>query len=608
VKNKGEILSIILIAAISMLIAAISMVLFAAIALPASASGNENENEIEAFQTSASAYACTPMLIPQEICFNWGPGSDAITMYDPCTKQPLATPEFVYPKRNNPAAYVRGNDITVAVKFKARPEVASARIGAIGSFGGFRPKLVTFEDGESDWVKFTTREPMPDTIMVHNVAWTWGYKIDDASPWTKIGTSRHTIYAVNKEPLTSPVYEELVEWTTEWCTGLPDDDKQIADAIIAGFNSSGVIKYGAAGWDTAEILCSGDGMCGGMKEVFYDACGTQGVHVTRFCFLLYDADPGAQELWDGIVCQAPGLGREEPTYSPRTCRWVDSVYPCPLYLGDASLDDDVEVETKRVYTFYGPDGHCINLLDYSGEIYLYDLSFGTGPWADTFDSIPTSGYYQGAELHDFRANYHDYAVDHMYGKVYYDDGTGCGKLGPRFDVRSLIIPDRIGTQDQIKYYFSVQRDKGEDVGVGMVRTSEEATQPLDVVRAMQDKDASAKAMETVKAVLQDEDAAVNWVSVRDAILQLGEFKDKSCEESLVQLLARKKGLTLTPDSPLPGAMPPLEILKATAICTLKEIDAKGSIEEIKAVYYTTENQALRDIARDAINALGGEVE
>ena len=594
-KNNRKILSFVL-------IAAISSVLFAAIALPASAS----EIEIEPSQTSA----CTPVIIPHKIAFNWGPGSDAITMYDSCTKEPLATPEFVYPKRNNPAAYVRGNDITVAVKFRARPEVTSAGIGAIGSFGGFRPKLVTFKDGESDWVKFTTREPMPDTVMGHDVAWTWGYKIDAASPWTKIGISRHTIYAVNKEPLTSPVYKELVEWTTEWCTGLPDDDKQIADAIIEGFSSSGVIKYGAAGWDTAEILCSGDGMCGGMKEVFYDACGTQGVHVTRFCYLLYDADPGAQELWDGIVCQAPGLGREEPTYSPRTCRWVDSVYPCPLYLGDASPDDDAEVETKRVYTFYGPDGHCINLLDYSGEIFLYDLSFGTGPWADTFDSIPTSGYYQGAELHDFRANYHDYAVDHMYGKIYYDDSTGCGKLGPKFDVQSLIIPDRIGTQDQIKYYFSVQRDKGEevDVGMGMVRTSEGTTQPLEEVMAVRDKDASAKAMETVKAVLQDEDAAVNWVSVRDAILQLGELKDTSCEASLVQLLAREKELALTPDSPLPGAMPPLEILKATAICTLKEIDAKESIQAIEAVYHTTENQALRDIARDAINALGGEVE
>jgi hypothetical protein len=573
--------------------AVISFMIFAAITLPTSTS---------AIETSAR----TPVIIPHEIAFNWGPGSDAITMYDSCTKQPLVTPEFVYPKRNNPAAYVRGNYITVAVKFRARPEVSSAGIGAIGSFGGFRPKLVTFKDGESDWIKFTTHEPMPDSIMVHDVAWTWGYKIDAASPWTKIGTSHHTIYAVNKKPITSPVYKELVEWTTEWCTGLPDDEKQIADAIIEGFNSTGVIKYGAAGWDTAEILCTGDGMCGGMKEVFYDACGTQGIHVARFCYLLYDADPGPQELWDGIVCQAPGLGRDEPTFSPRTCRWVDSVYPCPLYLGDPSLDDDVEVETKRVYTFYGPDGHCINLLDYSGEIYLYDLSFGTGPWADTFDSIPTTGYYQGAALRDFRANYHDYAVDHMYGKIYYDDGTGCGKLDTRFDVKSLIIPDSIGTQDQIKYYFSVTRDKGE--GMDRARTTERTTQPLEVVIAMQDKDASTKAIEKVKALLQDEDEAVNWVSVRNAILQLGELKDKSCEEYLVQLLAREKELTLTPDSPLPGAMPPLEILKAAAICTLKEIDARDSIQAIEAVYYTTENQALRDIARDTIEALGGEVE
>jgi hypothetical protein len=449
---------------------------------------------------------------------------------------------------------------------------------------------------------------MPDTIMVHNVAWTWGYKIDDM-PWTKIGTSRHTIYAVNKDPITSPVYEELVAWTTEWCTGLPDDDKQIADAIIAGFNSSGVIKYGAAGWDTAEILCSGDGMCGGMKEIFYDACGTQGVHVARFCYLLYDADPGPQGLWDGIVCQAPGLGREEPTYSPRTCRWVDSVYPCPIYHNDTSPADDVEVETKRVYTFYGPDGHCVNLLNYNGEVYLYDLSFGTGPWAGTFDTIPTSGYYQGAALHDFRANYHDYAVDHMYGKIYFNDSAGCGKLGPRFDVKSLIIPDQIGTQDQMKYYFSVQDGEmgtnKEAWEVVMGTTQDDETGSADVNA---DVNESTKAIEIVKAMLRDEDEAVNWVLVRDAILELGVLKDKNCEGYLVRLLARDKELRLTPDSPLPGAMPPLEMLKATAICTLKEIDAKGSIPEIKAVYYTTEYQALRDIAKDAIEDLGGNVD
>lgn len=590
--NNKKILSLIL-------IATVTLVLFAAIALQASGS------ESEAFQTSSG----TPVIIPHEICFNWGPGSDAITMYDPCTTRPLATPEFVYPTRNNPAAYVRGNYITAMVKFRAKTEVTSVGIGAIGSFGGFRPKLVTLSGGESDWVKFTTDEPMPDSIMAHDVAWTWYYKIDSASPWTKIGTSGHAIYAVNKEPLTSPVYEELVEWTTKWCTGLPDDDKQIADAILEGFNNSSVIKYGGPGWDTAEILCSGDGMCGGMKEVFYDACGTQGVHVTRFCYLLYDADPGAQELWDGIVCQAPGLGREEPTYSPRTCRWVDSAYPCPLYLGDTSHDDDVEVEAKRVYTFYGPDGHCVNLLEYDGEVYLYDLSFGTGPWAGTFDAIPSSGYHQGAELHDFRVNYHDYAVDHMHGKVYYDDDTGCGKLDTRFDVMSLIIPDRIDTQDQIKYYFSVLRT-GMDKDAWVMS-------PLDVARAKQDNDeteivdddaTSTETMEKVKAILQDEGEAVDWLSVRDAILQSGELKDESCKKSLVQLLAREKELNLTSDSPLPGAMPPLDMLKATVICALKEMDARDSIEDIQVVYHTTENQALRDIARDAVEALGGVVE
>jgi hypothetical protein len=307
-------------------------------------------------------------------------------------------------------------------------------------------------------VTLTTKEPLPDVIDAYNGEWQWYFKpLKTGSAIVSGGTSSHKIYSLNKPPLESKVYKELAEWTSTWCSGfISGDEKEIADAIIKGFAADGVIKYGEAGWDVEEILCTKDGMCGGMKEVFYHACATQGVHVTRFCYLLYDADPGSQTLWSGIVCQAPGIGQTEPTFSPRTVRWVDQVYPCPLYLGASSLSDDVVVETKKVYTFYAGDGHCINALDYHGEIYLYDLSFGTGPWPNCFPSIPKTGYYSGVQLHDFRANYHDYAVDHMYGNIYYNPGTGaCSSLGTNFDVMSLIIPDKIGTQDQMKYYFTV---------------------------------------------------------------------------------------------------------------------------------------------------------
>jgi len=398
------------------------------------------------------------MIIPAQIWFNWGSASKAVTMYESCTQKQLDTPEFDYKKgRNNPAAYVRGSSITVKVKFQnMNLSVTEVKLGAEGSFGGLPMQTVYFNANESRWVDFTTKEPIPDSINITNISWTWYYQIGTSDP-VRIGTSNHTIYALNKAPLTTKVYRQLAEWTSTWAAGKPDDAKIIADAILDGFNKTGVIKYGAPGWDTAELLCSGDGMCGGMKEVFYDALATHGIRVVRFCYLLNDADPGAQELWNGIVIQSPGLGREEVTFSPRTVRWVDTVYPLPLYLGDTSPSDDVMVETKKVYTFYQGDGHCVNLLEYNGSVYLYDLSFGTGPWSGTFSSVPVSGYYAGPQLHDFRVNYLNYAVDHMYGKIYYSDGSPVQKIGIRFDVNSSIIPDKIGSQDQMKYYFSVTR-------------------------------------------------------------------------------------------------------------------------------------------------------
>ena len=35
-----------------------------------------------------------PQIVPYLIQFNWGVGSKAITMYDPCTTAPIKTPEF----------------------------------------------------------------------------------------------------------------------------------------------------------------------------------------------------------------------------------------------------------------------------------------------------------------------------------------------------------------------------------------------------------------------------------------------------------------------------------------------------------------------------------
>jgi hypothetical protein len=400
--------------------------------------------------------AATPKLIPTKISFS---GTGLITMYDPCTGQTVPKPEWDrFAGRNDPAAYSRAADrhITVSVKFRRLdPSVTQAWVAAWGAFGGFPFQSVTFSSDESDWVTFTSREAAPDAIQVHDAAWLWGAKTPD-DPWAWISVTQHRVYTTNEAPLTSRVYRELVEWTTEWCQGLPDDDKQIADAILDGFASTGVIKYGGPGWDTAEILCTGDGMCGGMYQVFYDATATQGVHVARSCYILKDADPGSEYQWNSMIIFSYGLGRTEHPWSAQTIREVNdpACYPCPEYLGTGSPDDCVDVETRRAYEFFAPgDGHCINLLEYDGQIYLYDLSFGTGPWPNTWTSLPY-GTKQGAELHDFRVNYMNTALDYMRGRITYDSGTGaCTALGT-LDVDSDIIPDDISGQPEMRYDWS----------------------------------------------------------------------------------------------------------------------------------------------------------
>ena len=400
--------------------------------------------------------AKTPQIIPSQISFS---GTGLITMYNPCTGQPVPKPEWDrFAGRNDPAAYSRAIDrqVTVRVKFRRLdPSVTQAWVAAWGTFGGFPFQSVTFSGDESDWVTFTSRQPMPDAIQVLDAVWLWGAKT--SAPWAWISLSRHRIYTTNKAPLTSRVYRDLVEWTTDWTQGLPDDDKQIADAIMAGFASTGVIMYGGPGWDTAEILCSGDGMCGGMKEVFYDATATQGVHVARSCYILKDADTGSEYQWNSMIIFSPGLGRTEPTHPSQTIMEVNDpiCYPCPDYYGTGSPDDCVDVETRRAYEFFAPgDGHCINFLEYGGQIYLYDLSFGTGPWPGTWTSLPY-GTKQGAQLHDFRVNYMNTALDYMRGTIYYDSGTGtCTSLSTRLDVDSDIIPDEIGSQPEMRYDWS----------------------------------------------------------------------------------------------------------------------------------------------------------
>ena len=246
---------------------------------------------------------------------------DSITLYNSQTEQPQPIDNHAY------AAYIKDSNVKVKAKFAS--SVFSGQeinIRATGSLGGLSSKKVKFNGADSDWITFEAQNTLPNSISVNAVDWEWQY--EESGTYYTITTSSHEIYALNKEPLGDIVWLDLAQWTTEWCSGASDNAKTIADRILNGFVEDEVVRYGLdirdyPGSDSIEkqsthtILHYGGGMCLGLSNLFYDACGTQGIKAYRFWFILQDS---LGNEFDGILCLSPGLGRswsdpEEPYQS-----------------------------------------------------------------------------------------------------------------------------------------------------------------------------------------------------------------------------------------------------------------------------------------------------
>jgi hypothetical protein len=369
---------------------------------------------------------------------------DSIPLKDHQTDMNVPKPEFIYQTRNEPAAYIKNSVITVKVKFTGMNGITSAKIKAEGGLGGLPEQTVSFSGGESPVIEFTANNALPNRISVNNISWNWKCKDVNGSGSEEVsmGFTSHEIYTTNAEPSNPPIYKKPMKWTCEWATGL-SDEKDICDAIISNLWRSG-LHYGRRGWTVDQILDNGGGMCGGWYKMFQHMCDAQGVFVHAIFYQLKnDAAPPPEVKWAGIDILDPGLNNLEPT-DTHNVWWVDNVYPKPRYFGDTSGADDVEyVSNKKVYRFFAGvgDGHCVNFLEYGGQIYLYDPSFGHGPFSNTFTSIP-SGDKTGEDLSDFREHYFNTAVDHLYGYIEYDDGIAENPPTYKYlDVKTSLVPD-----------------------------------------------------------------------------------------------------------------------------------------------------------------------
>lgn len=516
--------------------------------------------------------AVTPFIRVERIKFYWGPSSGAIQMLDHETDKVLPVPEWDYSARiNKPACYVRNTQFVIQAQFKLLRYtnfVSRVRIWANGSLGGVEEKLVTFKNGWSDYVAFTVNEPLPNYVCVTNVTWNWYYRDVNGlgtAPTKMTVSSTHEIIAVWKTPLYTPIYEKVVRWTTQWCTGAGDlnTTKDICDSIISKEYLSG-LHYGYPAWSVDDILDIGGGMCGGWYKMFHEMAAGQGVYVYDRCYILKrDCAPSPEIKWIGIVIKDPGLNNPEPTWPVRWWYDVDGKYPYPS-------DLDIHAVYEKRYIFYSPyDGHCVNFLLFEGKVYLYDASFGTGPWAEPFDHIP-SGDYKGTALHNFRVNYHDIAIDHMEGTIYKAGGTTA-----TLDVKSSLIPDLRNPDDpttfEMHYYFtgSMLEEKMETLKTIMTHAGLTIFAETEASTVFQGE--YAECVRKVKIVVENSNKPVDWFDILNAIVRLGEIGDPNALSVLFGVLNRNTDLVVSDGVLLPSSMSPLDMLKSAAIDSIISI-------------------------------------
>jgi hypothetical protein len=386
-------------------------------------------------------------------------------------------PEWIKNTRDEPAAYVRSTETKIRVVFRKIASSVSGNfaVGATGNLGGIRRKIVSLTflpSGLSNPVDFELMWPLPGKIGKHRVNFEWyARRTLGAHVPMDIGSSSHTICTtwkamdVSKDTtLNDWVFKMPMLWTSEWAAG-KNNEKEICDAIINRLADSGM-KYGVGGWDVRDMLNGYQGgppggMCGGWYKMFQHLAHCQGVFVYRRCYSNNPRPLGNNEVkWDAIVIKAGGLNQSVPTWYSRKFEDITSQYP----IGPTT---PITVVNEKRYIFHGSnDGHCINFLVYQGKLYLYDPSFGTGP----FELAPFTGadaplppgnntVVGGNELSSFKSKYLDTAVDYVEGSLIdgsgtlhsYDYITQTGGL----TVRTSIIPDVTGSFKEITFSWDI---------------------------------------------------------------------------------------------------------------------------------------------------------
>jgi hypothetical protein len=378
------------------------------------------------------------------VLFHKGIGSKAIELRDYRNDLPVGTksrPEWLKDTHIFPAAYERGTTVKVKVVFFMQDSTGGKyKMGAHGNLLDIREKEVELEfnggsgsrGGISEPVEFEFDSPLPDRIGLHNIKLSWYFSPHQESGFPgkrfTMGESSHTVCTTWKCPqkvqdeLDGWVYTVIMEWTCQWAAG-KTNEKEICDAIIGKLYSTG-LQYGVSGWQVRGMLLGGGGWCGGWAKLFQAMANSQGVYVHHYFFSLewrtnfFGRDN--QAAWCALVNADGGQNQASPTDPPAVFHDNTTKFPIPR-------EEEVPIETtaETRYRFFSQpdsywDGHCINFLEYENKLYLYDPSFGTGPFGLDM-KLPESNPHKavgGEELASFKANYLDKAFKYLLGSSY----------------------------------------------------------------------------------------------------------------------------------------------------------------------------------------------
>jgi hypothetical protein len=119
---------------------------------------------------------------------------------------------------------------------------------------------------------------------------------------------------------------------------------------------------------------------------------------------------------------------------------------------------------------------------------------------------------------------------------------------------------------------------------------------------------TSNSMKLIKELLSPEvvkEKAFMWQEIVAAMADITKTQTEEAEELLVKILESEGAIQLAPESDIPHAMSPKDMLKSLAIQSLSKWTGRKHIRAFERVYVTTKSPILAGTAKVHIEKLGG---